>query len=96
MSRWTSSSRLLPNEGWLNQFKAFIKMKQMTCAQTGGPATCTVMVPGSTPEEMVGKCMEYIKQAHPEMASGIAKMPREETEKWFAEFKKRWNEAPEK
>jgi predicted small metal-binding protein len=68
-------------------------MKQMTCAQIGGPATCTVMISGSTPEEMVGKGMGHIKQAHPEMASDIMKMPREKTEEWFAEFKKKWDKA---
>jgi len=69
-------------------------MKQMTCAQMGGPATCNTMISGNTAEEMVKNGMDHINQAHPEMAADIKKMTPEETTKWMADFQKKFDAAP--
>jgi hypothetical protein len=61
-------------------------MKQMTCPQAGGPATCTATLSGSTPEEMVADGMKHVTEAHPEMAADIQKMSKEDMAKWTAEF----------
>lgn len=70
-------------------------MKQMTCAQMGGPADCDVVISGSTPEEMVDNGMKHLKKAHPEMAEQMNTMPKEAGEKWMAEFREKWELAPE-
>ena len=61
-------------------------MKQMTCAQMGGPAACTFMITGSTAEEMSMNGMKHVEEAHPELAAQIKAMTKEETDKWMAEF----------
>ena len=70
-------------------------MKQMTCAQMGGPATCTFMVTGNTAEEMTSNGMKHIEEAHAEMAKQIKAMTKEETDKWMMEFKAKFDAAPE-
>jgi len=69
-------------------------MKQMTCAQMGGPATCNTMISGNTAEEMVKNGMDHINQVHPEMAADIKKMTPEETSQWMADFQKKFDAAP--
>jgi len=61
-------------------------MKQIACSQMGGPATCTTVLTGNTPEEMVKNGMEHVKAQHPEIAAQIAAMSKEDTEKWMADF----------
>jgi predicted small metal-binding protein len=70
-------------------------MKQMTCAQMGGPATCNLMISGNTAEEMVKNGMDHITQAHPDLAEQIKKMTPEETTQWMADFKVKFDAAPE-
>jgi hypothetical protein len=70
-------------------------MKQMTCPAAGGPATCTGTLSGNTAEEMVANGMKHVEQAHPEMAADTKKMSKEDTEKWFAEFKGKFDALPE-
>lgn len=70
-------------------------MKQMTCAQMGGPETCDFIITGRTAEEMVKNGMEHVTQAHPEMAADIKKMTPEETDKWMAEFRVKFEAAEE-
>lgn len=70
-------------------------MKQMTCAQMGGPATCTVVITGNTAEEMVQNGMTHVMQAHPDMAEGIKKMTPEETTAWMTNFQKQFDALPE-
>ena len=70
-------------------------MKQMTCAQMGGPATCTFMVQGSTAEEMVTNGMKHIEEAHPELATQIKAMAQQEQDKWMMDFKPKFDAAPE-
>ena len=68
-------------------------MKQMTCAQMGGPADCTTVITGNTAEEMAKNGMDHINQAHPEMAADIKKMTTEETSKWMADFQPKFDAA---
>ena len=70
-------------------------MKQITCPAMGGPATCTAVLHGNTPEEMVADGMKHVTSAHPEMAADIAKMTPEATAKWMAEFKTKFDALPE-
>ncbi len=70
-------------------------MKQMTCAQMGGPATCNTMISGNTADEMVKNGMAHIEAEHPEMAADIKKMTPEETTKWMADFQLKFDAAPE-
>jgi hypothetical protein len=58
-------------------------MKQMTCAQMGGPATCTTILSGNTPEEMVADGMKHVTEVHPEMLKDITAMSKEDTDKWM-------------
>ncbi len=61
--------------------------KEFTCAQMGGPETCTTMFKAASPEEAVEKAMPHLKEAHPELAEKVSKMTTEETSKWMGEFK---------
>ena len=70
-------------------------MKQMTCAQMGGPADCTAIISGATAEEMVKNGMAHIEQAHPDMAADIKKMSPEATTAWMADFQKKFDAAKE-
>ena len=70
-------------------------MKQMTCAQMGGPSDCNTMISGSTPEEMVANGMKHLTQAHPKMAEDMKMMSKEVGDKWMAEFKAKWDTTPE-
>ena len=70
-------------------------MKQMTCAEMGGPPTCTAKIKGNTPEEMIANGMKHLQEAHPEMAEGMKTMSKEEADKWRADFQKKWDAAPE-
>lgn len=68
-------------------------MKQMTCAQMGGP--CDAMISGSTPKEMTDRGMDHVMHAHPDMAEKMKTMPKEEMDKWGAEFQKKWDATPD-
>ncbi len=70
-------------------------MKQATCAQLGGPATCAAGVSGNPPEEMADNGMKHVEAEHPEMAADIKKMSAEETKKWMDDFRQKWNGLPE-
>ncbi len=70
-------------------------MKQMTCAQMGGPASCTFAVTGNSAEEMSMNGMKHVEEAHPDMAAQIKAMSKEDTDKWMAEFKGKFDAAPE-
>ena len=70
-------------------------MKQITCAQMGGPATCTVVHSGNTAQEMAENAMKHVEAAHPEMAADIKKMTPEETSKWMADFQPKFDALPE-
>lgn len=70
-------------------------MKQITCAAMGGPADCTTMIAGNTPEEMVQNGMKHIEESHPEMAADVKKMTPEATTKWMDDFKTKFDALPE-
>ena len=69
-------------------------MKQMPCAQMGGPATCTAMVKGNTADEIVQNGMAHVTEAHPELLAQIQKMSEQETTQWMADFQKKFEAAP--
>ena len=48
-------------------------MKQIACAQAGGPATCTALISGDTFEGWVDNGMKHVNEAHPELAEEIKK-----------------------
>ena len=70
-------------------------MKQMTCAQMGGPSTCSTVISGNTPDEMINNGMTHLNQAHPQMVQDMQSMPKETMENWRAEFQTKWDAAPE-
>lgn len=70
-------------------------MKQLTCAQMGGPSTCTAVISGNTVEETVANGMKHLEAAHPDMAAKAKAMTPEENEKWMEGFKKQWDALPE-
>lgn len=70
-------------------------MKQIACAQMGGPADCITMISGNTADEMVKNGMAHVTQAHPQMAADIKKMTPEETTKWMSDFQKKFDALPE-
>jgi predicted small metal-binding protein len=67
-------------------------MKQLTCAQMGGP--CDAPIHGETKDELMNNGMEHVKAAHPEMVAAITNMSKEDGAKWQAEFDKQWDAAP--
>ena len=69
-------------------------MKQMTCAQMGGPATCTTVMSGNTADEMRANGMKHVLQAHPDMAESMKTMPKEKMDAWMADFQKKFDAAP--
>jgi len=70
-------------------------MKQMTCAQIGGPATCSFVVTGNTAEEMAKNGGAHVMQAHMDMAEDMKKMTPEENDKWMTDFKPKFDASPE-
>jgi predicted small metal-binding protein len=64
-------------------------MKKMTCRQMGG--TCDDAMTANNPEEMIGKGMEHVKKAHPEMLAAIEAMPDAEMKTWREKFDKTWS-----
>ncbi len=70
-------------------------MKQMTCAQMGGPITCEFVASGNTAEEMVTQGFIHVKQSHPELAATIQNNSAEENEKWMAEFRRKFDAISE-
>ena len=69
--------------------------KQFTCAQMGGPETCTTIFKAASPEEAVQKAMPHVTQEHPELAERIGKMTTEETSKWMEDFKAKFPSFPD-
>ncbi len=70
-------------------------MKQMTCAQMGGPADCTVMISGATAEEMVANGTKHVMESHPDIAETMKTMTKEQNEVWMADFKTKFEAHPE-
>jgi hypothetical protein len=70
-------------------------MKQMTCVQMGGPATCTAVISGNSADEMVANGTKHLTEAHPDMVEGMKTMSKEAGDQWRADFQKKWDAAPE-
>ena len=70
-------------------------MKQMTCAQMGGPADCQVMIQGSSAEEMAQNGTNHVMQAHPDLAEQMSKMSQEDKDKWMADFRPKFDAQPD-
>lgn len=70
-------------------------MKTLTCAQMGG--MCEEKIQGETQDEMLGKGMQHVKDAHPEMAKDISSMPADHPAmvEWSQKFDETWAAAPE-
>lgn len=66
----------------------------MTCAAMGGPADCTAMISGNTAQEMSMNGMNHVQEAHPDMATQIKAMTKDETDKWMAEFQTKFDMQP--
>jgi predicted small metal-binding protein len=70
-------------------------MKQLTCAQMGGPETCSAVISGNSAEEMVTNGMKHLEETHPEMAADMKNMPKEAMDKWMATFQEKWAATPD-
>lgn len=70
-------------------------MKQMTCAQMGGPATCNYVITGNTAEEMAKNGSDHVMATHPDIAEQMKNMTPEANAKWMADFKMKFDAAPE-
>ena len=69
-------------------------MKQITCEAMGGPAGCTTVITGNTPEEMVETGMKHMHEAHPELAAKIMSGTKEQdadNAKWMDDFKAKFD-----
>lgn len=67
----------------------------MTCAQMGGPATCNFAVSGNTAEEIAQKGGQHVETSHPDIWAQMKKNGPEEKAKWMADFKVKFEAAPE-
>ncbi len=62
-------------------------MKQTTCSALAGEPTCEMVFTGSTADEIIDKGWKHMEVAHPELVEKIKAQPKEETDKWMANFK---------
>ncbi len=67
-------------------------MKQLTCAQMGGPCDAPIM--GNDMNEMAENGMKHLQEVHPEMAADMAKMSPEDNAKWMADMQPKFDTAP--
>ena len=65
----------------------FKHMKKATCADIGGPKTCTETFTAETPEKMIDQAWKHLQKDHPEMAKNIMSNSKEENDKWMNGFK---------
>jgi len=70
-------------------------MKQITCAQMGGPATCNFAISGNSPEEWATNGMQHVMEAHPDLREQIKGMSKEETDEWMEDARAKFEAAPE-
>lgn len=59
----------------------------------GGP--CDAMISGATKEELMANGMKHLEANHPELVEGMKNMPKEDGEKWQADFNEKYDAAPE-
>ncbi len=70
-------------------------MKQMTCAQMGGPATCDFVLTGNTAEEMVTNGTKHVMESHPDIAAQMDAMTPEAKANWMTDFQAKFDIAPD-
>ncbi len=70
-------------------------MKQMTCAQMGGPATCDFVITGNTAEEMAENGTAHVMASHPDIAEQMKNTSAEGKAKWMEDFKVKFDATPE-
>ena len=70
-------------------------MKQIACAQLGGPETCLTNFTGSTAEEILAGGMKHIESEHPEVATKMTAMSKEDAQQLMTKFQKTYNDTPE-
>lgn len=70
-------------------------MKQMTCAQMGGPATCDFVVTGNTAEEMAANGTAHVMESHPDIAAQMEAMSPEDKANWMTDFQAKFDIAPD-
>lgn len=68
-------------------------MKQMTCAQMGGPATCDFVLTGNTAEEMVTNGTQHVMESHPDIAAQMDAMTPEAKANWMTDFQAKFDIA---
>ena len=70
-------------------------MKTMTCAQMGG--MCDTALHAESMNEMMGKGMEHLEAAHPEMAETVRNTTKEDPMMvaWMQKFNADWESTPE-
>ena len=70
-------------------------MKTMTCTQMGG--MCEAKISGATPEEMMKNGMTHMEAAHPEMATNIKTMSKDDPKmvEWNKKFMNDFAALPE-
>ena len=71
-----------------------IIMKQMTCAQMGGPADCHVEIQGETAQEMSTNGVAHVMAAHPDLAEQLKGMSDEQNANWMNDFIPKFEAAP--
>ena len=70
-------------------------MKTMTCAQMVG--MCDTAMSAGSKDEMMGKGMTHLEEAHPEMAANIKAMPKDDPQmvEWGKKFDADYEASPE-
>lgn len=68
-------------------------MKQMTCAQMGGPATCDFVVTGNTAEEMTANGTTHVMESHPDIVAQMEAMSPEDKANWMTDFQAKFDIA---
>ena len=61
----------------------------------GGPADCTAVISGNTPQEMIDNGIKHVTEAHPTMAEDMKTMSKETNDQWTADFEKKWAATPD-
>jgi len=58
---------------------------------------CDTALSAENKEEMMGKGMMHLEEAHPEMAAGVKAMPKEDPMMvaWVGKFNEDWETAPD-
>lgn len=77
-------------------------MKTLTCSDLGGPGSCAEKISGDSFEELGNNCkthvMEQVQNGDEAHMAAIEKMKSatpEEQQAMFAEYEKKYNEAPD-